>query len=78
MPTASVGVEINERVQGGALSSRDETLSRGTESTDTFSTVSKEPLGGLALASKFREHAYAGWMLFSLRVGPAVSCSCCS
>ena len=78
MPAASGGVEINETVQGGALSSWDETLSRGTESTDDFLTVSKEPLGRLALASKFRKHAYVGWMLFSLRVGLAVSCFCCS
>jgi len=78
MPTTSVGVEINQTVQGGALSSWDETLSRGTESTDNFLTVSKEPLGRLALASKFRKPTYAGWMLFSLRVGPAVSCFCFS
>lgn len=36
MPTASVGVAINETMQGGALSSWDETLSRGTESADNF------------------------------------------
>lgn len=52
MPAASNGVKINEMMQGSALSSWDERLSRSTKSNYNFLTVSKEPLGRLALASK--------------------------
>ena len=55
-------MKINETMQGSALSSWDERLSRGTKSNYDFLTVSKEPLGRLVLASKFREDAFVGWM----------------
>lgn len=58
-------MKINETMQGSALSFWDERLSRGTKSNYDFLTVSKEPLGRLVLASKFREDAYVGWRPFT-------------
>lgn len=77
MPAASNGVvKINETMQGSALSSWDERLSRSTKSNYNFLTVSKDPLGRLVLAAKFGEDACVGRMLFSLLAVPAVSCLC--
>lgn len=66
MPAASNGVKINEMMQGSALSSWDERLSRSTKSNYNFLTVSKEPLGRLVLASKSGQDARLRCMLFSL------------
>lgn len=52
-------------MQASALSFRDERLRRGTKSNSNFLVISKEPLGGLVLASKLGEDACLGWMLSS-------------
>lgn len=65
MPATSHGVvKINEMMQGNALSSWDEKLSKSTESNYNFLTVLEETPGRLVLASKFGERVCLGWMIF--------------
>ena len=77
MPVALNSVKINEMMQGSALSSWDERLSRSTKSNYNFLPVSKEPLGGLVLASKSGQDACLGCMLLSPRQSGQPSASAC-
>lgn len=66
MLAASNGmVKINEMMQRSALSSWDKRLGKSTKSNYNFPTFSKNPLERLALASKFREDACLGRIVFS-------------
>lgn len=74
MPMASNGVKINEVMQGSALSSWDERLSRSTKPNYNSLPVSKEPLGGLVFASKSGQDACLGCMLLSMAARAASAC----
>lgn len=85
MLAASNGVKINEMMQGSALSSWDERLSRSTKSNYNF-TVSKEPLGRLVLLLNldrmpvwdacFSPYGSPGWLLLLLVLTTLLQAQC--